>query len=251
ILHAADLHLSEADKDYGLTVLEELLTIARRERVAFVLFCGDLFDTFADAEKLRVLFRSILGAPAFEFLYLPGNHESLRRGGGDLSRLDLGAATLLDGAPFRLDRRESGGIGVEFLSIPHQDDYSGYGNWSVSPKGGAWRIALAHGVVAGMAYRGPDREGGAAAIDPDMFRRFGVDYAALGHIHGRRCQAHGASMLAYPGSSRVWRRNEFGARGAYLIELTSAPTGARVPGSTAFPEPIFLPITSAGEYRHY
>lgn len=243
ILHAADLHLSEADKGYSLEVFADLIETARRERVAYLLFCGDLFDTFADAENLRGDFRRILGSPAFEFLFLPGNHESLRRGSRNLSRLDLGAVTLLDGQPFRLERRESGGIPVEFLSIPHQDNYSGYGTWPVSRKGPAWRIALAHGVVAGMSYRGPDQEGGAAAIDPDLFRRFGVDYAALGHIHGRRCQAHGESMVAYPGSTRVWRRNESGARGAFLVELP------RVPG--VLPEPAFLPLASAGEYRHY
>lgn len=250
ILHAADLHLSGTDKDYGLAVFEELIETARREHADFVLFCGDLFDTFPDAEKLRGEFRRILGSPPFEFMYLPGNHESLRLGAGDLARLDLGAVTLLDVAPFRLERRECGGAPLEFLAIPHQDDYSGYGIWPVPPKGNAWRIALAHGVVAGMAYRGPDQEGGASAIDPDMFRRFGVDYAALGHIHGRRCQVHGSAMLAYPGSARVWRRNESGARGVFLIDLPGIrPPGAQ--GGCVLPEPAFLPLESAGEYRRY
>src|SRR3954471_17608578 len=95
ILHAADLHLSDAEREYGLAVFAELIETARRERVDYLLFCGDLFNSFADAEKLRGDFRRILGSPPFEFLYLPGNHEELHRGGsggGGLERLDLGAA---------------------------------------------------------------------------------------------------------------------------------------------------------------
>ncbi|MDB5106289.1 MAG: repair exonuclease [Fibrobacteres bacterium] len=260
ILHAADLHLSEADRDYSLAVFSELLDSARREKADYLLFCGDLFNTFADAEKLRSEFRRILGSPPFEFLYLPGNHEDLQRGGGELSRLDWGAATVLHGLPFELLRRDRGGVPVEFLAVPHQEKYSGYGNWPVPPKEAAWRVALAHGVVAGMSYRGPDDEGGAAAIDPDLFARFQVDYAALGHIHGRRTDAVGGTRLAYPGSTRVWRRNESGARGALLLDLpASGPASMRAtanggPASgnrEAIAEPVFIPLASAGEYRHY
>lgn len=241
ILHAADLHLSETDREYSLAVFSELIEAARRERVDYLIFCGDLFNTFTDAEKLRGDFRRILGSPPFEFLYLPGNHEDLQRGSGELARLDWGAATVLHGRPFTLLRRDRGGLPIEFLAVPHQDNYNGYGNWQVPPKEAALRVALAHGVVAGMAFRGPDDEGGGAALDPDLFLRFRVDYAALGHIHGRRCQKTGPLTMAYPGSTRVWRKNESGARGAYLLEWNGGP----------LTEPVFLPLASAGEYRHY
>jgi DNA repair exonuclease SbcCD nuclease subunit len=244
ILHAADLHLSEADRDYGLAVFSELIETARRERVDYLAFCGDLFNTFADAEKLRAEFRRILASPPFEFLYLPGNHEELNRGGGELSRLDWGSATVLHPRPFELLRRDRGGTAVEFLAIPHQEQYTGYGDWPVSPKLARWRIALAHGVVAGMSYRGPDDEGGATALDPELFLRFQADYAALGHIHGRRFQNIGGVAFAYPGSSRVWRRNESGPRGALLLELPDGP-------ASALAEPAFIPLSAAGEYRHY
>jgi predicted phosphodiesterase len=252
ILHAADLHLSEADRDYSLAVFSELIDAARREKADYLLFCGDLFNTFADAEKLRSDFRRILGSPPFEFLYLPGNHEDLQRGGGELARLDWGAATVLHARPFELLTRDRGECGVEFLAVPHQENYSGYGNWDVAPKRTPWRVALAHGVVAGMSYRGPDDEGGASAIDPDLFLRHRVDYAALGHIHGRRCQAMGGTRFAYPGSARIWRRNECGPRGAFLLDLPKAgpAAGGLAPGYV-LPEPDFLPLASAGEYRHY
>lgn len=256
VLHAADLHLSVAEKEYGLGVFAELLDLARRERADFLLFCGDLFDTFDDAEALRAEVRTLLsrareaagpGGRGCEFLFLPGNHEALRRGSRDLARLDFGDASLLAAAPFLWFRRERDGAAVEFLAIPHQDDYAGYGQWKVPAKAAPWRIALAHGIVAGMAYRGPDAEGGGTALDPDLFARFQVDYAALGHIHGRRHQSLGPLTLAYPGSSRVWRKHEGGPRGANLIELPAFSGTA-----TSRPlEPAFRPLLSAGEYRHY
>ena len=253
ILHAADLHLSEAEKDYGLSVWAELVETARREEAAFLVFCGDLFNTFSDAEALRADFRRILGSPPFELIYLPGNHEDLQRGPKEMGRLDFGAVTLAGDKPWTLlgrdlsGARDREGSAVEFLAIPHQEDYAGYGNWKVPPKGAAFRVVMAHGVVAGMAYRGPDEESGGTAIDPDLFQRFQADYAALGHIHGRRTQRLGTATLAYPGSSRVWRRGESGPRGAYLVEAVAG-------GSTAAGvarEPVFVPLAAAGEYRHY
>jgi exonuclease SbcD len=237
ILHVADLHLADSEREYSFSVLEEIVTLAQRQNVTFLLLSGDTFDSFGDAESLRGSFRRTLEklGSSCEVLFLPGNHEEIGRGNKSLGSLDLGPITLLDTKPFSLISRE----GVEFLAIPHQPNYSDYSQWKVSPKQQELRVALAHGVVLGMSFAGLDQETGAGAIDPDMFSRFQVDYAALGHIHQRRRETLDHGIICYPGSSRVWRRGELDERGAFLLN-----TAGRL-------QVEFLPLNSAGQYREY
>ena len=50
ILHTADIHLREY-KDERWEALEELVEIGKRNKVAIVTICGDLFDKDIDAEN--------------------------------------------------------------------------------------------------------------------------------------------------------------------------------------------------------
>ncbi len=238
ILHAADLHLCDSEREYSLSVLEEIVALALSRDVAFLLLSGDTFDSFDDVECLRSSFRKASEKlpPSCEVLLLQGNHEDLGRGKRDLQSLDLGPVTLLVDTPFSLIERD----GVEFLTIPHQANYSDYRQWKVpQKKQKTLRIAIAHGVVVGVSYAGPDQETGAGVLDPDIFTRFGVDYAALGHIHIRRRENSNNTIISYPGSARVWRRGELGERGVCLLNTDEL---LRVD---------FLALKSAGRYREH
>jgi DNA repair exonuclease SbcCD nuclease subunit len=240
IIHCADLHLSTREPTYSLSVLDEIIRLTRTHKAAYLLFAGDTFDSFPDAEALRGEFRTRIGAltPGCEILLLPGNHEDLRRGRRSLRSLDLGPVTLLDKKPFRFLRRSN----MEFLAVPHQPGSPEYRDWQVPAKKQR-RIVLAHGVVSGLAYGGldPDGEGGGSALDPDLFVRFRADYAALGHIHARRQERQGGLLLAYPGSARVWRRGESGERGLLRLSVPdSMQAGCRL---------HFHALKSAGQYR--
>lgn len=237
ILHAADLHLCDSEREYSLSVLEEIVALALSRDVAFLLLSGDTFDSFDDVESLRSSFRKAFEKlpPSCEVLLLQGNHEDLGRGKRDLRSLDLGPITLLADTPFSLIARD----GVEFLTIPHQANYSDYRQWKVPQKQKTLRIAVAHGVVVGVSYAGPDQETGAGVLDPDIFTRFGVDYAALGHIHIRRRENSNNTIISYPGSARVWRRGELGERGVCLLNTDDLMTVD------------FLSLKSAGQYREY
>lgn len=237
LLHCADLHLSEQEKEYSLNVLQEIVKIALAEKASFLLFCGDIFNSFSDLEKLRSEFRRILSPLPSEILYIPGNHEKNTQANASFRNLDLGNITMLD--EIGLIAKESGGIKIEFLAIPHKDIYSDYLNWNIPEKKTPFRIALAHGVVTDMSFIGLDDEGSGAALDPSMFQRYQIDYAALGHLHSFKTRQIGNTTFYYPGSSRVWRSGESGPRQIAVIKIDS---------KLLF-EPVFL--KSAGEYRWY
>lgn len=243
ILHCADLHLSDADteREYSLSVLEEIALTAVREGARYLLFSGDTFNSFADAEALRVEFRNRMKKlpNSCEGIFISGNHEELGRKGRSLASFDLGIhrRNIIEPSehPFTLLPRD----GVEFFAVPHRADYSDYTEWNVPGREKPFRVALAHGIVAGMSYTWQDEETSAPAgvMDPDLFERNQVDYAALGHIHSfRRSRAGGVEMI-YPGSARVWRKNEGGPRQVVLVTLDE---GVHI--ST-------VELISAGQYR--
>jgi DNA repair exonuclease SbcCD nuclease subunit len=238
IIHCADLHLScGEEKDYCLSVLEEIAALAVQRKARYLLICGDLFDSFPDAEAIRSEVRPVMDSIAkqCDVLFIPGNHDLLRMGRADLASLDLGAIRLVDKVPFELIVEED----VEFLCIPHQADYGAYHEWKVPARQRGTRIALAHALVSDMdIYAGPgsEEEGRAGAVDPDMFVRFEVDYAALGHIHARRSSEFAATSVRYPGSARVWRKGETGDRGVVVLEIDDGVSAQ------------FVPLAGAGRY---
>jgi len=246
LIHCADLHLKHGDP-YSVDVFREIIALTVREKAPFLLCCGDLFDTFADAEALRGELRSLLQDLPFRLLYLPGNHEELeQKKGASLSRLDFGERVmLLDRVPFSLHTETVGATTIEFLAIPHQNDYSSYREWEIPEKKGQFRIALAHGNVPELIeYTGPGDESGGGALDLDLFERNGVDYAALGHIHSGRLQTHGSVQLCYPGSARVWRKGEEGEHAVFLLEAAQTIGVKRfVLGSAGQYRKLTVPVT--------
>jgi len=240
LLHCADIHLKADDKVYGLAVLREIVELATVNNVHALLICGDLFDSFADAESLRRDVAAIIDNCKCIILYIPGNHEELRKT-GDLRSFDFGRLTLCAQQPFSLSTLSTNNAGVEFLCVPHQSNYASWRDWQIPQKKTAIRIGLFHGIVENMVYTGPadtDEESGAGAIGADFFTRNSIDYAALGHIHNGRQQQTGSALIAYSGSATVWRKGELGARSALLV---NADTG-HVSTSK-------LVVKSAGQYR--
>ncbi len=225
LLHCADLHLSRSEEDYSFRVLDEIADVAAKESFGALLFAGDVFDSRADLEALRDRFRKTLERlPAETGVFMiPGNHEYLGAASEDeagLSRFDFGRARLLAKRPFALVPL---GAGIELLALPFRRDYADYRDWSVPPKDGAFRVLLAHGTVPGMSFSGPDEEGATAVIDADFLFRFGIDYAALGHIHAGAAANVGSTAAVYPGSARVWREGEEGPRKVVVFSAGTKP----------------------------
>jgi DNA repair exonuclease SbcCD nuclease subunit len=238
-LHCADLHLKETEKDYCLSVLNEIIFLCEREKCGALFFAGDVFDSRPDAQALRGAFRACLDRLSADVrvFFLPGNHEDLRASGMPaLESLDFGKARLLSEKPFSLEVLDGR---AELLALPFQKDYSDYRSWHVPPKKKALRILLSHGTVPGIIYTGPEEEdGGGGVLDRDIFAHFGTDLAALGHLHGYSLTRDGETCIAYPGSARVWREGETGPRRVLVFSTEETPLRPRP-----------LTLAAAGEYR--
>lgn len=229
ILHCADLHVSTGEEAYAFSVLDEVIDVAGRERVGLLLFAGDTFDSYDDAEAFRDGFARRLTRLRADCacVLIPGNHETLgaseRR---NVSLLGFGDRVVVAGEVGLLPISEE----VEVLAVPHRPRYDDYQDWAVGPKRATVRLALAHATVSGMSFAGLATEDGGAVIDPDLFVFHHVDYAALGHIHAGRYRRHASGLVvAYPGSARVWRSGEAGDRCVLLVDLAGARDPRPVP----------------------
>ena len=242
ILHTADLHLKGGEEQaYCFAVLDAIIALAKAEKPAYLLIAGDLFDSFEDFRDLRAetaaRFKELKGV--CETIYIPGNHENLRRT-APLENFDLGDVKKFTALPYEIYYGE----GVEFVCVPHSENYGAYRDWAIPPKDPAnARVLVMHGLNSRI-YTGPEEEaeGKAGVIDDGFFARFDTEYAALGHVHGARQERFGGTLAAYPGSPRVWRGStrEEGPRGVCLVDV--GPGSARAE---------FIAIPEAGQYRRY
>lgn len=240
-LHASDLHLSEAEADYGFAVLEDILRSCRELKAEALVLAGDLFDSYADLEALYRRFRESVEAAGGDFpvLAVAGNHDSLR-GPGGLERFDFGPRlSFATSSPLR-SMAGRGADPCEFILLPYGSEARG----AAPPReeGGPPRVVVAHGSLPELNWLGPENEEGEgprSGLDSHSLLSLEPDYAALGHIHQGQAKAVSGCLFAYPGSARVWRRGEAGPRSALLVSVGG--------GAPARCEHVALP--GAGEYR--
>lgn len=242
IIHCADLHLSSKEKVYSLNVLKEIVEQAVKKHANYLLFAGDTFDRFSELANLHKEFANALSplAGICEIFFIAGNHEFLDRNKSKISAYELGIPAEniidIDASPFRLISRD----GIEIIAIPHQKDYKGYTEWPVPEKKATLRIALAHAANEDLSFTGLfEEEDKAGVIDSDLFQRYHVDYAALGHIHTKSEKTIGRVIMAYPGSPRVWRKDECGPRYINMLECSDSIKLKQIE------------ITTAGQFRRY
>ncbi|MCX5076641.1 exonuclease SbcCD subunit D [Streptomyces sp. NBC_00513] len=257
-LHTSDWHLGRSFHRVNMlgaqaTFIDHLVATVEEHEVDAVLVAGDIYDRAVPplpAVELydRALHRlAALGVPT---VMISGNHDSARR-------LGVGAG-LIDRAGIFLRTDPAGCADPVVLSDAH-GDVALYGLPYLEPAlvkdtlgadrvgheavlGAAMRriradlaarapgtrsIVLSHAFVTGGTASDSERDitvGGVEAVPADVFA--GVDYAALGHLHG--CQTinervrYSGSPLAYSFSEADHRKTmwliDLGAGG----ELTSA-----------------------------
>ena len=236
ILIAADLHLSISEKSYSFSVFDEILENAKNYDALFLL--GDTFNTFEDAEKLKEEFSKKSEIYNKNIYLLKGNHEYLKSGGINLSKLKFADnIKIIENIDFiNLDN-------LDILAVAFSENYNIDNDFfkrveNLKEKN---RIFLGHGIVEGTLWAIEENEE-SAFIPIEIIKRVKPNLAIVGHIHKQMEINIENINIIYIGSARVWRKSksEMGARKCLALNIDCDSITKN-----------YIDLKSAGEYRVY
>lgn len=263
ILHTSDWHLGRQFHGQSMLAhqaafLDHLVaTIAERE-VDLVVVAGDVFDRAlppVDAVALADDAFARLAASRARVVVTSGNHDSATRLGVNSRLIDAAGFHLrTDPArvaePVLLDD-EHGPVavyGIPYLDpdllrtpweLPSRSHHAALGEAmrrirdELAGRRGARSVVVAHAFVSGGEASDSERDitvGGVALVPTGVFD--GVDYVALGHLHGRAVLT---DAIRYSGSPLAYSFSEANhLKGCWLIDL--GPAG--VESSEFIPAPV-------------
>ncbi|GGL23690.1 exonuclease SbcCD subunit D [Phycicoccus endophyticus] len=243
LLHTSDWHLGRSFHGVGLLGaqaehLDHLVEVVRGERVDAVLVSGDVYDRAMPAPDTVALLSQTLerivdtGAAV---VLSTGNHDSATRLGfaaGLLERsgvhirasvADIGRPVLLgDVAVHPLPYLEPA-LTADTLGAAERTHEAVLRAAMGRVRADAARrpgrtVVMAHAFVSGALSSDSERDiavGGVAAVPADVFAD--VDYAALGHLHGRQ---RVTESVRYSGSPLAMSFGEWRQRkGGLLVDL--------------------------------
>lgn len=246
ILHLADLHIGKRVKELSLIedqryILEEIFTIADREKVFAVIIAGDVYDKSVPSAEAVTLFDEFLtrlSEAGKKVFVISGNHDSAER--------IAFASSLVEPSGVYFSRTFSGGIRGVPLSdgevkanvflLPFLKPASVRSVYGVEAQTytDAMReiisrteidkedinILVTHQFVTGAVESGSEEMsvGGINNVDITVFDPF--DYVALGHIHKRQSMRGG--RVHYPGTPLKYSLSEAGeGRSVTIVDVKS------------------------------
>jgi DNA repair exonuclease SbcCD nuclease subunit len=230
-IHAADLHLDsplrgldryegapvDAIRDATRRALVELVDLAIRESVDFLLVAGDIYDGDWRDFQTGLFFgsqMSRLGEANVRVFIIRGNHDAASRITRSL-RLPEHVVELSTKRPETATLEDLGVAihGQGFASQAVTEDLSqGYPD----PISGFLNIGMLHTSVAGAEGHAPY-----APCKLDELVSKGYDYWALGHVHTREI-LHRDPWIVFPGNTQGRHIRETGPKGCTLVD---APGG--------------------------
>ncbi|MEV8611759.1 exonuclease SbcCD subunit D C-terminal domain-containing protein [Amycolatopsis sp. NPDC051373] len=252
LLHTSDWHVGRtfhgadllAEQEAVLTHLAELVT---SEHVDVVVVAGDIYDrAVPSAEAVRVATKAMsrIRQAGAQLVITPGNHDSAARLGAFADFAAAGGlhlrATIAGLAEPVLLNDEHGDVAIygipylepEFsrhaLGVPEARGHTGVLTEAMrrvredlATRAKTRSVVLAHAFVTGGASSESERTiavGGVEQVPGDVFD--GVDYVALGHLHGPQTLAE---HLRYSGSPLAYSFSEARQRkSVWLVDLDAA-----------------------------
>lgn len=268
ILHTSDWHLGRSLHRTDLlgaqaAFVDFLVETVRAERVELVLVAGDLYDRAVPSLDAVALCNDALrrlAATGARTVVISGNHDSASRLGFGADLIDAGGVHLRTavagiGQPVPVDDIHGPVLvyAVPYLEPDAVRDILGVPELrghepvltaamarvraDLARRGGGRSVVLAHAFVSGAAVSDSERDiavGGAACVPPSVFT--GIDYVALGHLHGPQAVSttvrYSGSPLAYSFSEAGHRKScalvSLGPGGVETIELLPCPVPRRL-----------------------
>jgi DNA repair protein SbcD/Mre11 len=249
ILHTSDWHLGRSFHREDLlghqgAFVDHLNEVVESEEVDVVVVSGDIYDRalpHVDAVALADEAFARLSASRAQVVVSSGNYDSTQRLGFGSRLMDAAgvfvrtdASTV--GTPIVLADRHGD---VAIHAIPYLDPSALLDPWGLgrrsheaalseamtrvradlSARSATTRsVVLAHAFVAGATPLESERDisvGGVSRVPTTVFD--GIDYTALGHLHGQHVLADG---LRYSGSPLAYSFSESDqVKGSWLVEL--------------------------------
>ncbi|MCC2031359.1 exonuclease SbcCD subunit D [Microbacterium allomyrinae] len=258
ILHTSDWHIGRSFHGHSTLealrgVLEALVEQVREQGVDVVVVAGDVFDSAAPAAGAYTLLSDVLRGlsdTGATVIVTSGNHDSAARLGFQSALLRDGVHVLTDpasiGAPVTVSDDDGP---VHFYGIPFLEPVLMRHVWpgvrsqadvleramdlvraDLAVRGGR-SVAIAHCFAAGVEptpqLERDIQQGGLDIVALSTFD--GVDYMALGHIHG---QQQPSPRVRYSGAPLHYSFGErFKPRGSWLVDLGPDGLGAQLPGA--------------------
>ncbi len=252
ILHTSDWHLGRSFHRQGLLesqaqFIDSLLATVSEQRVDLVVVSGDVYDRAVpavDAVSLANDALRRLAALRVPTVVTSGNHDSALRLGFAADLISAAGVHLRTdcnrvGEPVLLDDRHGP---VAIYGIPYLEPEALTSRWSLdvrsheavsaaamdrvrsdlrSRPGRPRAVVLAHSWVTGGEPSDSERDiavGGVSHVPATTFA--GVDYVALGHLHGRQ---QISDLVRYSGSPLAYSFSETDhVKGCWLVELGAA-----------------------------
>ena len=248
LIHLSDLHIGKRVNEISMIedqeyILLQILQIIDEEKADAVLIAGDVYDKSVPSAEAVTLFDDFLCRLAkrkIPTLIISGNHDSPERLAFGNRLLELGGihiSPVYDGNVQSVTLRDEHGEVVfwllPFIKPAHVKRY--YPEEEIESYTDAVRVAiekmgmdrtkrnvlLTHQFVTGASTCESEEisVGGSDNVDASVFE--GIDYVALGHIHGP--QNIGSSRIRYCGTPLKYSFSEAG----HYKSVTVAELGAK------------------------